>query len=76
MERRQIWEVEIAHALAKPDSVESVREGRKVFQTIVENGDPPRDYLLRVIIDLSDNPPVVITAYRTSKIDKYRGNAP
>ena len=28
-------------------------------------------YLLRVVVDEDDLPPVIITAYRTSKIEKY-----
>ena len=28
-------------------------------------------YLLRVFVDLDRDPPEVVTAYRTSKVDKY-----
>ena len=28
-------------------------------------------YLLRVVVDEDESPPVIITAYRTSKIEKY-----
>jgi len=28
-------------------------------------------YLLRVVVDEDEQPPVIITAYRTSKIEKY-----
>jgi hypothetical protein len=30
-----------------------------------------RRYLVRVIVDVEQDPPVVVTAYRTSKIEKY-----
>ena len=28
-------------------------------------------YLLRVVVDEDEHPPVIVTAYRTSKIEKY-----
>jgi Domain of unknown function (DUF4258) len=28
-------------------------------------------YLLRVVVDENEEPPVIVTAYRTSKIEKY-----
>ena len=28
-------------------------------------------YLLRVVVDEAEQPPVIVTAYRTSKIEKY-----
>ncbi|MBF0355748.1 MAG: hypothetical protein HQL43_10985 [Alphaproteobacteria bacterium] len=34
-------------------------------------GDPPRQYLLRVFVDMDRSPPRVVTVYRTSKIAKY-----
>ena len=34
-------------------------------------GTAPREYLVRVFVDLDRDPPEVVTVYRTSKIDKY-----
>ena len=34
-------------------------------------GDPLKDYVIRVIVDVDRTPNEVVTAYRTSKIDKY-----
>ena len=44
--------------------------GRVVHQSRIEV-EPGKTYLVRVFIDPNDNPPAVITAYRTSKIEKY-----
>ena len=44
--------------------------GRKVYQSRVDFGSG-ETYLVRAIVDDTLDPPVVITAYRTSKIDKY-----
>jgi hypothetical protein len=30
-----------------------------------------KDYLLRAMVNEATDPPVVVTVYRTSKIDKY-----
>ncbi len=34
-------------------------------------GEPVRDYLVRVFIDIDRSPAEVVTVYRTSKIEKY-----
>jgi len=42
-----------------------------VYQSRTEFGEPGRTYLLRVFVDIDRTPATVVTAYRTSKIDKY-----
>jgi len=71
MDRRQITEMDIAQVLFAPGQIEEVRGGRVVFQSLVMFGKPERTYLLRVFVDVDCKPPAVVTAYRTSKIDKY-----
>jgi len=71
MARRQITEDDVKTVLAKPDQMEMVREGRAVYQSRLEMGDPPKIYLLRVFVDIDFVPPFVVTVYRTSKIEKY-----
>ena len=55
MTRRQISKDDVANVLAAPEQVVSVRQGREVYQSRVEAGEPPE----------------VVTVYRTSKITKY-----
>lgn len=43
-----------------------IRQSRLLF----EDG---KIYLLRVVVAEDEQPPVIVTAYRTSKIDKYWG---
>lgn len=69
MARRRINESEVTQVLAKPEQLQMVRAGRAVYQA--RQGEPPEEYLLRVFVDVSDNPPSVVTVYRTSKIRKY-----
>ena len=71
MQRRGIGEAEVARVLSKPGQVEVVRPGRVVYQSQVEMGDPPKTLLLRVFVDTNGQPPEVVTAYRTSKVEKY-----
>ena len=51
-----------------------MRPGRIVVQGMISVGERPLDYLLRVFLDVDRSPPEVVTAYRTSKIEKYRSD--
>lgn len=73
MKRRNITEEEIAQVLSAAEQIETVRPGRAVYQMRFERGEPAKTYLLRVFVDVDRQPPEVVTAYRTSKIDKYWG---
>jgi hypothetical protein len=71
MIRRQISEDEVAKVLAVPEQIESVRQGRDVYQSRIEAGEPHRKYLVRVFVDVDRKPPEIVTVYRTSKVTKY-----
>ena len=72
MGRRRITEEEMAEVLSSPEQVEIVRPGRAVYQSQMEREEPAEVYLLRVFVDVDRQPEAVVTAYRTSKIDKCR----
>ena len=55
--------------LAAPEQREAVRPGQDVLQSRVES--ERKTYLVRVVVDVDRSPPEVVTAYRTSKIEKY-----
>lgn len=75
MKRRAIPEDMVREILASPEQTVDVRPGRVIRQSRVWMGDPPKHYLVRVIVDIDRAPPEVVTAYRTSRIEKYwRGN--
>jgi len=71
MARRRIGEEDVAAVLSAPEQRETVREGRDVFQSRTISGDPPKRYLLRVFVDVDRDPPEVVTAYRTSRVERY-----
>jgi hypothetical protein len=69
MGRRGISPDEVCRVLQRPASVDEVRPGRVVLQSI-PSGEP--EYLLRVFVDVDRVPPEVVTVYRTSRIATYR----
>lgn len=57
--------------MAQPEQVMSSVNQRKVFQSrVVADG---KQYLVRLVVEDWRQPPVVVTVYRTSKIEKYWG---
>ncbi len=69
LQRRGLDETMIRRVLTEPEQRIPVRPGREVVQSVVEFGE--RRYLVRVFVDVDRKPAEVVTAYRTSKIDKY-----
>jgi len=66
MAKREIALSDVRRVLAAPEEVLEVRRGRVVAQAVLGS------QLLRVFVDVDRHPPEVVTAYRTSKIAKYR----
>ena len=69
MERRGLDEAVVRRVLIAPEQRESVRPGRDVLQSRIELDK--KAYLIRVFVDVDRQPAEVVTAYRTSRIDKY-----
>jgi len=69
MHRRGLDETTIRRVLERPEQRETVRPGREVLQSKSEFKG--RIYLVRVFVDVDRVPPEVVTAYRTSKVEKY-----
>jgi hypothetical protein len=73
IERRRIPLALLKAVLEKPDQVVTEKGTLKAYQSRCDIGD--KMYLLRVIVDDAQEPAVVVTAYRTTKIQKYWGKA-
>ena len=71
MQRRGISKKIIQSILTNPDQIVEIRQGRSVYQSKVQFDASNKMYLIRVFIDIDRKPPEVVTAYRTSKIEKY-----
>ena len=70
MERRSITLPLLESVLDNPQQIVVERGNLKAYQSVVDFDDG-RTFLLRAIIDDTVKPAVVVTVYRTSKIDKY-----
>ena len=67
--RRDLDRATVEAVAANPDQRVPAFGGRTACQSRVTEGD--RVYLLRVIVDERVTPAVIVTAYRTSRIEKY-----
>jgi len=70
MRRRNIPKGFLGPVLENPQQIVDEYGNRKAYQSQVDFGEG-KIYLLRVIVDDIVTPKVVVTVYRTSKIDKY-----
>ena len=73
MVRRGIDRDVLDAVLSDPEQRRPIRGGREVFQRKMTTGPSATIYLVRVIVDVDRDPPEVVTAYRTSRIDRYEG---
>lgn len=71
IQRRGLSEEMVRAILLAPEQRLEVRPGREVLQSKISSRQPEQAYLLRVIVDTDRRPAEVVTAYRTSKIEKY-----
>lgn len=69
MKRRNISPALVQEVLEKPEQRLVVREGREVFQSRMWLEG--KHYLIRVFVEVGRRPAEVVTAYRTSRINKY-----
>jgi hypothetical protein len=72
IERRRIPQEWVESVLEKPDQVVLERGVLKAYQRKWDIGG--KMFLVRVIVDDGVDPAVVVTAYRTTKIEKYWKN--
>jgi hypothetical protein len=68
MARRKIPADIVELVMAAPQQIIDTHNERKVYQSKMTIDG--KLYLVRIIVELSD-PLTIVTAYRTSKIDKY-----
>ena len=70
LEERGINRGVLDSVLTHPQQVVPERAGRRVYQSLVDFGGG-KILLVRAIVDLGPEPPVVVTVYRTARIAKY-----
>lgn len=69
MESRSISRQQFLLVLQSPDSIFDVEPCQKVYQKKFVEGR--NTYLIRVFLNDCKSPPLIITTYKTSKVDKY-----
>lgn len=69
MGRRNISRTAVDAVIASPGQKTPEYGDITCYQSIMEMGR--RKYLLRVMVNEHKNPHVIVTVYRTGKIDKY-----
>ncbi len=69
--RRQLSEEAVRNVAENPQQVIKLEKERKVCQSKYYDSTMDREMLLRVICEQRLNTLFVVTAYRTSRIDKY-----
>ena len=72
MTRRSIPLMLVQDVMNHPEQrlVDESRTGRWIYQSRLAFEDG-KIYLVRVVVDEDEEPPAIVTAYRTSKIEKY-----
>lgn len=70
LELRSVPRHLLAQVLDSPQQIVPSQLGRKAYQSKLDFGGG-RMFLLRAIVDDRIDPALVVTVYRTSKIDKY-----
>ncbi len=61
--------VEIAQSIINNPQQTITQEGKRIYQSIINFEDG--DYLIKLFINIEKQPNLVITIYKTSKIEKY-----
>ncbi len=69
MQRRGITDEQLDETLKNPEQVVAAQKGRKVLQRRFDIDGV--SYLIRAIVEDVPDGTVVVTMYRTSKIEKY-----
>jgi hypothetical protein len=70
MRLRRIPSAVVDDVLQHPEQVVLQADGKKAYQSRVSFGGG-RPFLVRVIVAEDVDPPIVVTVYRTTKINKY-----
>ena len=69
MHRRQIPHAWLDACMQSPEQITEGSGHRKIFQSrFTQDG---KVFLLRVVVETWQEPPVVVTLYRTTKLEKY-----
>lgn len=69
--RRGLSDSTVLEVARAPEQRVVVRPGREIRQSRITMPAEGKLYLVRVVVDIGPQTQTVVTAYRTSRIDKY-----
>ena len=69
MKARGISESDVLNALKQPDSTVREHDCKEIVHRMISENDEKK--LLRIFVNTCKEPNLIITAYKTSKIEKY-----
>jgi hypothetical protein len=72
LSKRELELAEAEQTLMNPDEVLLAVPPRKVYQRVYFDKELGQDMLLRLVVEEMEQEQVVVTVYRTSRLDKYR----
>lgn len=71
MKRRALNEEIVIKVIDNPEQQWEIRSGRCVLQSRIIMNSSDTQYLVRVFLDIDRHPQEIVTAYKTSKVEKY-----
>ena len=69
--RRGLSDAILLEVARNPEQRMSVRPGREIRQSRLNIPAGGKLYVVRVVVDIVSDAEIVVTAYRTSRIEKY-----
>jgi len=72
--RRKLSKELLLAVVDKPQQILPARNGLECRQSRFVDESSGKEYLLRIFVNSKRKPKVVVTAYKTSKIEKYWSN--
>jgi len=66
---RRITKKKVSVIINDPDTILKESDCKHIYQKVMKEEN--KKYLFRVFINICEQPDLIITAYKTSKIDKY-----
>jgi len=75
MRRRELSEKLVLRVTRDPVEVIRPRPGREIRQSFVVDRATGKSYLVRIVVDVSFEIEVIVTAYKTSRMARYRGES-
>lgn len=71
MAARQNSEAQVVEVLERPQQRIRIGRGRQIYQNRYVDPIGLREMMIRVIVEGSEDDPIVVSVYRTSNVRKY-----